>query len=114
MPKPDTFVKGCEPFTNYKERLDAYLEANSIAENKHMAVLLSSIGGKPYNILRSLTAPDLPSSKTYANLCQILQSHYCPKPLEIVERFKFHTRSQETGENIADFIEAIKRLSGTL
>ncbi|GFR63427.1 hypothetical protein ElyMa_001894800 [Elysia marginata] len=41
----------------------------------------------------------------------ILQSHYCPKPLEIVERFKFHKRSQETGENVADFIAAIKRLS---
>ncbi|GFR81262.1 gamma-glutamyltransferase [Elysia marginata] len=88
-----------------------YWAANSIAENKHTAVLLSSIGVKPYNILRSLTAPDLPSSKTYANLCQTLQSRYCPKPLEIVERFKFHKRSQETGENIADFIAAIKRLS---
>lgn len=110
MPKPDAFVESSEAFTNNKKLPDAYLDATFIAENKHSAVLLSSIGAKPYNILHSLTAPNLPSSKTYADLWQSLQSHYCPKPLEIVEPFKFHKRCQEAGESVADFIAVIKRL----
>ena len=111
MPKPHTFDEGVENFTNYKERLDAYLLANDITQDKHPAVLLSSIGPKPYNVLRSLTAPDLPSTKSYEQLCDILTSHYCPRPLEIMERFKFHKCNQGAGESVADFITRIKRLS---
>ena len=61
MPKPDAFIEGSETFINYKERLDAHLTAHDVAAAKHTAVLLSSIGAKTYGILRSLTAPDLPS-----------------------------------------------------
>ena len=111
MPKPDAFIEGSETFINYKERLDAHLTAHDVAAAKHTAVLLSSIGAKTYGILRSLTAPDLPSEKSYQELCAILQKHFSPAPLEIVERFKFHKRNQGQGETIAEYIAAIKRLS---
>ena len=93
MPKPDAFIEGSETFINYKERLDAHLTAHDVAAAKHTAVLLSSIGAKTYGILRSLTAPDLPSEKSYQELCAILQKHFSPAPLEIVERFVPQTES---------------------
>ena len=111
MGKPDTFIENCEPFTNYKERLDAYLIANNHPPEKKTAILLSSIGAKPYGILRSLTAPDLPITKTYDELCKLLNDYYCPPPLEIMERFKFHNRKQESSESITEFVAAIKCLS---
>ncbi|GFS16555.1 hypothetical protein ElyMa_003217400 [Elysia marginata] len=46
------------------------------------------------------------------NICQFVSdSTNTLLPLETVERFKFFETSQETIENITDFIAAIKRLS---
>lgn len=111
MPRPDSFNEGLESFTNYKERLDAFFIANDVSVAKQTSTLLSSIGPKSYNTLRSLTAPDLPSTKTYTELCSLLTKHFCPPPLEIVERFKFHKRNQGADESLSDFLAAIKRLS---
>ncbi|GFO22204.1 hypothetical protein PoB_004870900 [Plakobranchus ocellatus] len=111
MPRPDSFNEGLETFTNHKERLDAFIIANDITMEKQTATLLSSIGQKVYNTLRSLTAPNLPVRKTYDELCHLFSSHFCPRPLEIVERFKFHRRKQGQHESLSDFLAAIKSLS---
>ncbi|GFO15532.1 polyprotein [Plakobranchus ocellatus] len=112
MPRPDKFEDNLESFTNYKERLDSYFVANAIdSDPKKAACLLSALGPKVYGTLRSLTAPALPSTKSYAELCTILTAHYCPKPLEIMERFKFHKRNQNSSESISEFCTAIKKLS---
>ncbi|GFR90881.1 hypothetical protein ElyMa_004314700 [Elysia marginata] len=112
MPRPDKFEEIIESFTNYKERLDAHCVANSISDDKKSACLLSALGAKAYGTLRSLTAPALPSTKSYEELCAILTSHFCPKPLEIMERFKFHKKkNQDSSESIPKFITTIKRLS---
>lgn len=111
MPKPDSFNEGTETFTNYKERLDVFFIANDIPASKHSATLLSSIGAQAYNTVRSLTAPVLPSTKSYDELCSLLSSHFCPPPLEIVERFKFHKRDQGVDESLSEFLASIKQLS---
>lgn len=110
MPKPDSFNEGLKSLTNYKECLDAFIIANDITIGKQTATLLSSIRPKVYNTLRSLTAPDLPATKTYDKLCSLLASHFCPRLHEIVERFKFHKRNQGQGESLKDFLAAIKCL----
>ena len=48
----------------YLERMDCYFSANGITEKK-VDVLLSVVGPKTYNVLRSMTAPAKPSEKTY-------------------------------------------------
>ena len=40
-----------------------------------------------------------------------LENHFLPKPSAIVERFKFHSRSRLEGENVAEFIAGLRRLS---
>ncbi|GFR75228.1 reverse transcriptase family protein [Elysia marginata] len=111
MPRPDKFEETIESFTNYKERLDAHFVANSISDVKKSACLLSALGAKVYGTLRSLTAPALPSTKSYEELCAILTSHFFSKPLEIKGRFRFHKKNQDSSESVPNFITTIKRLS---
>ncbi|KAK3701988.1 hypothetical protein RRG08_017878 [Elysia crispata] len=66
--KVDVYDSNVETFQNYAERLEQYFIANDVAEEKRAATLLSCIGAKTYQLLRSLTSPDLPSTKSYDEL----------------------------------------------
>ena len=67
---------------------------------KRVPVLLTVIGGKTYNLLRTLIYPDKPSIKSFDQIVAILQGHLSPKP---AERFRFHKRDQRDDENINTF-----------
>lgn len=84
----DAFDSSTEVWNMYIER--QYFAANDIGEDKHVAVLLSAMGGKVYSLLRSLTAPHRPAQKTFAELVQVMQEHLSPKPLLIAESFRFY------------------------
>ncbi|KAK3698678.1 hypothetical protein RRG08_046180 [Elysia crispata] len=92
--KVDFYDSNVETFQNYAERLEQYFIANDVAEEKRAATLLSCIGAKTYQLLRSLTTPDLPSTKSYDELKVVLNKHLSPQSLEIAERFRFHKRHQ--------------------
>jgi len=96
--KLSEFVTGKETVAAYSERVKLFLEANDIPEAKHVAVLLSAIGGETYGLLRNLVAPATPRDKTYKELIEVLEKHFEPKPLLIAERFHFHRRYQQAGE----------------
>ena len=105
------FNPDSESITAYLERTTVYCAANDITEEKQASVLLTAIGPQTYSLLRSLKAPDLPATKTYAQLSTLLRTHYDPKPLVIAERFHFHRRNQRPDESIAAFVAEIHRLS---
>ena len=86
----DEFDPQREEIATYLERLQLYLIANEVAEDQQVAVLLVVVGSKVYDTLRSLVAPVKPSEKTLAELLELLQKHYAPKPLIIAERFRFY------------------------
>ena len=48
----------------YLERLALYTEANGVANDKKVAVLLTVIGPKTYGIRKSLLSPTLPQDKS--------------------------------------------------
>ena len=58
-----------------------FMEANSIADEKKVAVFLSIIGTNSFKLLKSLLTPVAPEKKTLAELIQVLQTHFSPKPL---------------------------------
>jgi hypothetical protein len=60
----------------YLERVELYLDANNFPDGRKVAALLSIIGGPVYEVLRSLLAPALPKSKTFAELVETLKRHY--------------------------------------
>ena len=95
----------------YFEREQLYFTANAVEENKQVPILLSSIGASTYSLLSNLVAPHLPSAKSLAEICTALRLHFEPKRAIIAERFHFYKRDQATGETIADFDAALRKLA---
>lgn len=105
------YKEGKEDFESYLERLEQWMAANTVADEKKVSVFLSIIGADAYKLLKSLLLPDKPSTKSYAQLTKALSDHYKPKPLVIMERFRFQKRNQQESESVSDFIVALKQLS---
>ena len=75
-----------------------HVRASSVEDHKKVAVLLSVIGGKTYNLLKSLLAPAAPGDKSYKEIVKVLKEHFDePKSSFITERFHFHRRMQVRG-----------------
>lgn len=65
---------------------------------KRRSILLSVCGSKIYKLMSDLLAQNKPGTKTFDELVKLVQDHHAPKPLEIVQRFKFHNRFHRPGE----------------
>ena len=89
-----------EGWDSYVERLNLYFDVNYIIENKRLPAFLSIIGSNTYGVLKSLVSPTPPGEHTLQQCIDALRGHYCPKPLAIVERFRFMKRLQLEGETI--------------
>ena len=93
----------------YAERLEHFFLANEIdSEGKKRAVLLSSMGVKPYKLLSNLVAPRKAGECSYTD---VLKNHHNPRPSIIVQRFKFNTRVRGASESIRTFVAELKKLS---
>ena len=60
-------------FSEYVERLEQYFLANTVADAKKVAILLTVIGKETYSLLRSLVAPTQPKDKSYAGIIKYLR-----------------------------------------
>ena len=96
--------------TSYLERVQLYFEANTIENDRKVAVLLTVVGARTYETLQSLFAPARPRDKSFDELLGVLKKHFDPKPLVIAERFRFYQRSQKSDESVADFVADLRRL----
>ena len=106
------FNPSSEDWNAYCERLDQYVIANEIKEEKKIvATFLTSVSSKTYNVLRDLLAPVKPSSVKLTDLVTTLRDHYEPKPIVIAERFHFHRREQREGEGMAAYSATLKKCS---
>ena len=107
----NAFHSDNETWISYEERLEQYFIVNSIGDDKKVAALLTLLGEKTYSLLRNLTSPQKPAEKTFDELCQLLRTQLCPKPLVIAERFGLHKRNQVTGESVCEYMATIRRLA---
>ena len=107
----DEFNASSDSITAYVERAQLFMDANSIPNDKKVAVFLSAIGGKTYSLLRNLLTPTLPKEKSFEDIVSTLKSHFEPKPLEIVERFNFNRKQQGSDETVAQYVAELRRLS---
>lgn len=107
------FEEDKEKFGDYCDRFDAFLAANEVADAKKANLLLATIGPDAYRLLKNLSAPDVPNTKSYKELTKLLQNHFDPEPIVIAERHKFWTACQEENESVADFVVRLKKLSST-
>ncbi|MCG8032935.1 MAG: DDE-type integrase/transposase/recombinase [Candidatus Thiodiazotropha taylori] len=109
--KIEPYDEGIEKWSSYQERLEEYFAVNEIANEKKVSALLTLLGGKTYSLLRNLTAPDRPSTKSYDDLTALLKNHLSPKPLIIAERFRFHKRNQHDGETVTQYLAELRKLA---
>ena len=107
----ETFNADRESIAAYLERIDLFLAANAIPDDRKVPVFLTLIGGQTYALLRDLLSPVKPSVKTLAQLKETLKKHYEPKKIIMAERFRFHQRRQEPGETVAKFEAELRKLA---
>ena len=106
------FDSSVDDWNSYTERLEQYLMANEVVSpEKKRAVLLSSVGASTYKLIRNLTSPYPPGSRTYKEIIDLVRDHFNPKPSVIVQRLKFHTRTRLPGESVAAFMAQLRQLS---
>ena len=106
------FTESEETRTQYVERLEQYFLANDVEDvAKRHAILLSVCGSKTYALARDLLQPAKPAETTFKKIVDELGKHFSPKPSEIVERFKFHSRNRKDGEGVATYVAGLRKLT---
>ena len=113
--KLEPFDADQEEWPQYVERLEQFFVANDIVGDgkaeKRRATFLSVIGPAPYKLLRSLLSPVKPTEKTFEQLVAVLTEHYNPQPSEVMQRFRFNSRSRKAGETVAAYVADLRRLA---
>ncbi|XP_070397463.1 uncharacterized protein [Dermacentor albipictus] len=109
----EPFDESTSDWPSYEERLSSFLQVNRIPEDDKVHAFLSLMGPKTYSLLKSLTAPELPSAKGFELLKRLLGDHLSPKPSVISERAKFHRRAQLETESISEYVAQLRKLAQT-
>ena len=108
------FDPAVETWEQYAERLQHFFDAKEIQDDsRKRSILLSVLTPKNYKLLRSLLSPEQPKDKSFTQIVEVLQKHHMPTPSEIVQRFKFHSRSRKEieGESIAAYVAELRSLA---
>ena len=101
-----------EDWSSYAECLEHNMSANDVIDiGKKRFILLSTCGAATYKLIRNLTSPELPVSKTYKEIVDLVQTHYQPKPSVMIERLKFNSRIHQTGESVSTFMTELRQSS---
>ena len=109
--RSEEFSPEKETISNYLEHVEIFFLANSIADEKKVAVFLSVAGGNIYALLRNLLSPAKLQEKSFTELTAELKKHFEPNKVIIAERFSFHRRNQAPDESIADYVAELRKLT---
>ena len=110
-------------FAEYLERLEFYFTANDTgvvassasateknrAQKKLIGSLISQLSKSAYATLKSLCLPDLPSSKSYDELCALLTEHYKDKTTTTTAAYKFRQCVQHRTDSVEEYSHRLKR-----
>lgn len=102
------FDAKAQTWEEYSEILEQFFVANVIEdESKKRAILISVVGPQTYSMMRNLLSPAKPSEKTYLQLVTMLKNHFNPQPSEIVQRFKFDSRTKKPTETMTEYVAVV-------
>ncbi|KAI8117110.1 Retrovirus-related Pol polyprotein from transposon 412, partial [Lucilia cuprina] len=68
-------------------------------------------GAETYSVLHNLCHPNSPSTKTFKELCEILETHFTPPTIIFSERKKFQTSLREEGESVSGWYARVKKMA---
>ena len=114
----DVFNPDSEDIESYLERLQEHFIAYDIKNDtdsaaKRRAILLTSVGNSAYQVLKDLSFPDAPNTKTFHQLAMLLRGHYKSTRSKVAERYRFHSATRTPGQSIVDCMRELKRLART-
>ncbi|XP_026006849.1 synaptotagmin-14 isoform X2 [Astatotilapia calliptera] len=101
-----------QTWDEYTEILEQFFVANGIDDaEKQRAILISVVGAATYSLMRNLLSPAKPKDKTFQELVLLMKNHFDPKPSEIVQRYKFDSRSRKPNETVMEYVAELRRLA---
>ena len=62
-------------------------------------------------LARDLLHPAEPVETAFKKIVDTLEKHFSPKPSEIVERYKFHSRNRKEDEGVAGYVAELHKLT---
>ena len=80
------FVESEETFESYVERVELYIDANGITDDKNKTMFLTLAGSKTNELAKSFLSPVKPSASSYESLIKKLNDHYKAKVITIYDR----------------------------
>ncbi|GBN40060.1 hypothetical protein AVEN_1142-1 [Araneus ventricosus] len=107
----EPFNAEVETFTSYLDRLEMFFTTNNVPDDKKVPTMITLLSAKTYALLRNLVEPVKPEDKSFQELIAILAKQLNPKPLVILERFRFHQWNQTEGKSMAEFCAQLKKLA---
>lgn len=93
------------------ERFEQFVDTNDVGETKKVGLFLTLLGNDGYKLIRSLSTPHLPKTKSLNDLQTIMSQHLKPKPSIITERFKFKECRKKSEQSINQFVANLKFLA---
>lgn len=105
-PKTTTWVRWVKRFETAVEIYDGAADTG-----KKRKLILHYMGATIYNVLCDKLLPKEPENVSYGEIVNILQDHFDPRPNEILENYRFHSRKQKSEESCAEFLTALRRLA---
>ncbi|XP_055910903.1 uncharacterized protein K02A2.6-like [Eupeodes corollae] len=109
----ETFDKNKTKWSRWVSRLEGAFGLFHVLEAQKRDFLLHFMGSETYDILCDKLSPAQPNDKTFKDIVELLEQHFNPDPLEIVENYKFHLRKQQEGENVCEFLVNLRRLAAS-
>ncbi|XP_058444176.1 uncharacterized protein K02A2.6-like [Malaya genurostris] len=112
----DSFDRHRMKWSRWVERLEGAFVLFGVREESKRYMLLHFMGGETYDIICDKIAPQKPQTLTYAEIVRLLETHFNPEPLEILENFRFKSRKQgddRPEETIDEYLIALRKLAIT-
>lgn len=107
----DKFDRSVSNWERWLQRLEGAFTVFDVKNDKKVHFLLHFMGQASFDIVCDKFAPNSAYTKTYEEICNVLKLHYDPKPLEIMENFRFYKCQQRENENVQDYVSSLRRLA---
>ena len=104
----EQFDPAIHEWSVYYNRLLVFFSANEIPEGRQVAVFLTLLGHKAFSTVQDLCMPDLPATRTLAQLKAIMDGHFGPKVNIRAARTAYRGITQREGQSVAEFISGLR------
>ena len=105
------FHPGKEDWSTWAAQLKYYFTANKVTEDdQKRAILLSNVPPSIFKLVRNIFGDDIETT-SFDRIVKSVKAHYEPQPSEIVQRFKFNTRSRNSGETVAVYVAELRDIA---